>query len=184
MNINPEQKKALIAEIVIGVVGCGLIFYFWAMLGKAEVENMRETLETVKADIAVQEKKLQDIADFERMANEEWDEIEARLAQLSERLPSTVNAPEFYKALRLSLEETGINTRVLETKEINSYTEYAEIPYSVAARGRYHEFGQFVNLIEENQRFMRVKTFELVNDENRPSLHPIEIGIATYKLEN
>ncbi len=184
MVLTQDQKKALTVESVIGVVCILLIVYMWFMIGKPKVEANALTMKTVKDNIATKKGELAKVNQFEAQSNKDWEKIQLELEKIASRLPSTIAAPQFYNDLRKSLMITGIDTTQLSGDDVKAYREYSEIPYSVEAKGRYHDFGQFINLVEENQRFMRIKSFNIESNKDRPSLHPVNVGIATYKLEN
>ncbi len=80
-----------------------------------------------------------------------------------------------------TLRSSGIVTSKVAPEKLSIYSGYTEIPYTVKAQGRYHEFGQLLNLLEENpDRFMRVKSLTISNNPRQPSHHPIDVGIATF----
>jgi Tfp pilus assembly protein PilO len=99
------------------------------------------------------------------------------------KLPSTVAPEEFFKAFEKILKTTRLSYSELKPLPLLERAIYTEIPYQLVGNGRYHDFGQFLNLVEENpDRLMRIKTFVIENDDSRPSLHPIKVQLATFKF--
>ena len=59
--------------------------------------------------------------------------------------------------------------------------EYAEIPYRIDCRARYHDLGQFLALVEQHkEQIMRVKNLDLSADAKNPSRHKVDIQVATF----
>jgi len=180
MALTSQQKKALIAILVLGVAFLAMAWWYWTILGKGIVEQKNVQIDKTRDKIRRLDAQLEEIRELERM-KDKFAEIEAKLDQISRRLPPSPEAPEFFNALNEALRSTGIETRKIAPDKLNPLDRFTEIPYIIEAFGRYHEIGQFLTLVEENpQRFMRVKTLTIKNDENRPSLHPVDVGLATF----
>jgi Tfp pilus assembly protein PilO len=112
---------------------------------------------------------------------DEVDKQAETIKKITRRLPSSPDAPGFLNALLMTLGTTGIIQENVKPGQTTDRTLYTEIPYSVVAHGHYHAFGQFLTLIEQNpDRFMRVKKLKIENNLDRPSVHPIEMEIATF----
>ena len=185
MDITAEQKKILIVMAVLGVLILGASLWYWWMIGSASVIDAQKQTKTALAQKKDVDQKLQDFETFKKDVEDsgKWAELQDRLRILEGRLPKTEEAFGFIEALDEILRKTSISNERLEKGKISPEVRYTEIPYSIKAVGRYHEFGQFLNLVESNdKRFMRVKNFKISNDKKRPSLHPIEVEIATYSF--
>ena len=103
------------------------------------------------------------------------------IARVTKRLPNRPDAPGFYEELVLSLRESQISQSAVRSVNAKVQSQYTEIPYEVSAFGQFHKLGNFLTLIEQNpQRFMRIKNFVVTNIDDRPSVHPIEMEIATF----
>lgn len=106
------------------------------------------------------------------------------LARVAAKLPSTVAPEETFRALEEIFQVTRVDYTQLTPLPLAERETYSEIPYRLTGRGRYHDFGQFLNMVEENsKRLMRVKTFTVENDDTRPSIHPLTIELATFKFK-
>jgi type IV pilus assembly protein PilO len=183
MNLNDEQKKVLAMIVLFGVLAVGGVAYYWFMFGKASVLESNDRAETAKAETQSYQDKLGDIEDFKQRTEGKYDELQDSIAQLEKRLPTTREAIGFFAALDTILTNTGVTNLRLAADKINEQTRYTEIPYSIKAEGRFHEYGQFLNLVEDNpERFMRVKTMKVGNNAGKPAMHPISVSIATFKF--
>lgn len=181
-NLTQDQKKAMATAFAIGIVLFLAILYCWFFLpfGKKGIEDKKLQTDKVNADIKKVNAELTTLREL-KAEEPHFQELQKTLDEISRRLPPSPEAPGFLMALSEILKATGIRTEKLAPDDVIRFSRFTEIPYSINAIGRYHEFGSFLNLVEENpNRFMRVKTMTIVNDPERPSLHVIDLGISTF----
>lgn len=181
--LTEKQRKNFVTILLLFVVAIAGLLYYWFMFGSSSIDTAQAKVAEYEAEKKKISKDLAVINQFEAMTEGQMEEIEQKIAKASLRLPQTRQPAGFYTALRDILQVTGIDTRRLVREDIADYGRFAEIPYSIEALGRFHEFGYMLNLVEENERFMRLKELKLMNDTDRPSLHPIEMSIATFMLK-
>jgi Tfp pilus assembly protein PilO len=165
-------------------LGLVAIVYFNYMFGKPAIETFAANVEKDKVKIESLKTELATVEEFKKLqATGEWEKVKTRIEQVSRRLPKSTRPQDFYQALQSILEQTGVTVNLLKPDEVQRYERFAEIPYSIKVQARFHEFGHFLNLVEENpQRFMRVKQFRVTNDLNRPSIHPVDVNLASFML--
>ncbi|MFP4381626.1 MAG: type 4a pilus biogenesis protein PilO [Candidatus Sumerlaeia bacterium] len=185
MTLTPEDKKKLTSIIAIGLLGLGVIAYLYWMFGSSSIAQAETNIKKGKEKIEQLEKELAAIKQFNELkGTPEYNMAMQRIEKASKRLPKTTRAQDFYKALQDILEQTGItNIVTMMPENVEVYNTFAEIPYKIDMDARFHAFGYFLNMVEENpKRFMRVKTFKISNNPLRPSLHPIDVTIASFML--
>ena len=180
MTLDDQAKKTLSVGLFIAVImGVGFGWWHFSILKLHYKRN-----ETTKTNLNGEIKKMNDTMKEIRAAEAQRDQIEQMrkvVLAASERLPSTPDAPGFLQELINILRITGVQPQRVDPLEKHATVLYTDIPYKIECQGRYHEFGQFLNLIEENQtRFMRVKTFTIKNNDKRPSIHPVTVNISTF----
>lgn len=180
LNLNEQQKTGVIITVFVGVVCLILIGYFHLMIG-------REMISGYNKDLLNKTKELKDLGTQLAQINKtiaEKDEVEKQaetIRKVTRRLPSSPDAPGFLNALVAILGTTGIMQEEVKPDPTNSLSLYTEIPYTIKAQGHFHAFGQFLTLMEQNpDRFMRVKNLKITNTLERPSIHPVEMNIATF----
>ena len=183
MTFDEQQKKTLILVIIFGAIGLFLVGYYYYMFGQSTLENNERQANKYREQLKTVESKLREINEFENLTKDEFEALQKKLVRMKERLPETRDAPGFLNRLSDILRRTGIQSQSLSSQAPKEYAKYTEIPYFIKASGRYHDFGYFLNLVEENERFMRVRTMKIASDNSRPTLHPIEVDVATFMLE-
>lgn len=185
MTLTAEQKKTFLMVVILGVLGLGASLWYWFVFGAGEVDLAQKQLEASVAEKRAFQAKLDEFEKFQKEveAPGKYEELKAQLTAMESRLPKTEEAFGFIEALDEILRKTGVSNERLEKEKTNPEIRYTEIPYSIKAVGRFHEFGQFLDLVENNdKRFMRLKTLKITDDSKRPTLHPIEVEIATYSF--
>ena len=133
---------------------------------QTELKDMTKRLEEIKVILA---------------SKQEIDAQAETIRKVTKRLPSSPDAPGFLNSLVMALGTTGIVQEEVKPDKTSDRALYTEIPYEIKAYGHYHSTGQFLTLIEQSpERFMRVKSLKLTNNPLRPSVHPVEMQIATF----
>jgi Tfp pilus assembly protein PilO len=180
--LNAQQKDAIKAGFMLVAMLFVAVGAYWFYFVSAEVEAANKRV----ADMQVEIKDLQARVREMDLAKENLEALKEKqrlLEEVASKLPSTVAPQEFYRAFEQILATTRVDYSELSQQALLERTVYTEIPYKIVGRGRYHDFGQFLNLVEENpNRLMRVKTFVIENDDNRPSVHPLQVELATFKF--
>ena len=184
IRISDQQKVALLSTGILGVVALLLIVYFHFMFGRDIIQGVERQSANMRTELKDKKAQLFQIEATLRQKDEIQKQAEA-IAKVTRRLPKSVDAPGFLNTLVMVLGTTGIIQEVVKPDPAANVSLYTEIPYTIRAQGHFHAFGQFLTLIEQNpDRFMRVKNLKITNNLNRPSVHPIEMKIATFMFNN
>ena len=183
MVLTEKNKQALLVGLIMAVfLGFLVGYYYW--LSMPVIDKAKTEGKTLTAEIAKNQAEIKNIRAYIENTDEREQMMEV-VRRAKERLPEDRRAIEFLGLLRDSLTKTGVVQTRVAPEAPKRRTLYEEIPYSVRGSARYHEFGQFLNLIECNpERFMRVNGFSLSNDLNRPSVHPMDVGISTFMFRS
>jgi Tfp pilus assembly protein PilO len=178
-----KNKQILVIGLVFAGVLAFLVGYLYFINIAPAIKANAERRTKLEAQITKHDAEISRIERF--LADEEERERMMVLVENAKRrLPSTPESLEFLSLLQGALRTTGVAQSRVAPERAISNEMYEELPYTVRGSARYHEFGQFVNLIEcHPDRFMRIKTFTLTNNDKRPSIHPLEVGIATFMFK-
>lgn len=180
MTLTEKEKNVLTAGLVLAGMFVVIFAYLHLMFFKTQVTSDTRKINDLKKETAALEKEYVSMTAF-LQNRREVEAMRNQLAAATRKLPSEPESIEFLKELRASLERTGMAQTRVTPKPFVPRALYTEIPYEVQGSARYHEFGQFLNLIECNpRRFMRVNSFDVRNSTERPTIHPITVGISTF----
>lgn len=183
MNLNEKQKSTLVIVVVLGAFMIVGALYYKMMFAAGAITETHNAIKKLDGEIADAKKEAAEIEAIMKR-QDEFDALQAEISKKLSRLPETVDAPGFFNSLVSVLRTTGILQEVVKPESVQSEESYKEIPYGISAFGRYHEVGQFLTLIEQNpSRFMRVKSFSIDNNIDRPSIHPVNMRIATFMFD-
>jgi Tfp pilus assembly protein PilO len=183
MAMSPKTKQPLLLISIFGGTVLLIILYYHFALSAPKIKGMNTEREKVET------KTKNDKAELDRFRAFIKDEVAraevyAAFERISTRLPSNQDPVEVFELLREYFEETDVEFTYLEPGKATNRVKYMEFPFKIRGSARYHEFGQFVNLIECNpRRLMHVNSFNLTNNDTRPSIHPMEVGISTFGFQ-
>lgn len=180
MSMTPQQQDIMKAGGILAVILAAGITYVNMYVVADYVAGYKKEQVKLKEDIKKLDARLNEMkAMADNMA--EVRRKQELLAEVSKKLPLSADPQGFLKALEPILNTTKVEVSELQPLALENRTVYTEVPYRIKNQGRYHDFGQFLNMCEENPtRFMRIKTFTIQNKDDRPSIHPIEVDVATF----
>jgi Tfp pilus assembly protein PilO len=178
-----KQKQTLTVGVIMAVLLAVILAYWFFMSVRVEVAKSRETQDKLRAEIQATNERLAEIDSFLKNRGQ-LEQMLAEVNKAKRRLPSDPQAIEFLAILTDSLNKTGVSVSEVTPQPPVNRSMYTEIPYLIKGSARYHEFGQFLNLIEcHPERFMRVSAFRLLKNDKRPSIHPMEARIQTFMFK-
>lgn len=180
--MSESNKQALTIGVILAVlVGIllGYVYYMYVgpdlVVEKGRQVKLEDTIKTDKAELRRMEDFINDKASR--------DKLTAVVEEAKQRLPSDEKAIEFFDLLRDCLARTNVTQTRIAPMGAVKRPSYYEIPYEIVGSARYHEFGQFVNMIECNpRRFMRLSKMELSTSSERPSIHPLSLTVSTFQF--
>lgn len=183
MELTEKQKQILI----VGLLFCGVLLvftlYFQFMFFAKDMKEANKQAKKLSGDRDKLTKQIDTMTRFIEN-DEERQALRERVEVAKKRLPSDPESLQFLELLQDCLSKTGVSfTQIAQERAVNR-SMYQEIPYAIQGSARYHEFGEFVNLIEcHPERFMRISEFSLKNNNNRPTIHPMTVRISTFMFK-
>ncbi len=180
MVMTEKEKTILTAGLIFAGMLLIIFIYLHFVYFAPGVEARKKQVDAL---VAEKKKLTADLASMQAFVKNqaEVEQMKQQITRAMAKLPSQPNAVEFLDELRTTLERTGVKQSRVEPLKPTMRNLYTELPYIVQGSARYHEFGQFLNLIECNpRRFMRVSSFDVRNNNNRPMIHPISVGMSTF----
>ncbi|HNY26448.1 MAG TPA: type 4a pilus biogenesis protein PilO [Candidatus Sumerlaeota bacterium] len=185
MQLTDKEKNDVIAMGFFMVLVIGGLAYFWFMFGKGMIEKKQIQTDTKYQELEVTWTKMDQLDIFiDETKDDKYDKLVAKIAEVNKLLPTSSQPITFFAALDGALRETNIQPTEARPEVLGGGTEYEEIPYSIIANGGYANFRTFLSKVEQNpDRFMRIKTFKIVNSLDRPEMHTVDTKIATYRFK-
>lgn len=144
------------------------------------IAGMNKKIKATETSIKEREAEMKTLTDLENR-REEIEAIRAKVEKQAERLPSADEIPNLILIIKRMLMLTSVRVNSASQEKSETRQFYREIPYKLTCRSGYHNFGQFLNLIEVNpDRLMRIKKLEIELNEKNPTLHNVDMTIAAY----
>lgn len=184
MAMSEKNKQGLLAGGILGGAILVIIVYLAFMYVNPGVKKFRD--ETAKLETKMKKDREQ-LAEYKRYLDNEDTrrEIELKFRRIAERLPSGQDTIEVFDLLRSYFEGSNVVFNYLDPGAMTNRGRYSEYPFTIRGSAEYHAFGQLINLVECNpDRLMHVTTMKLTNSDRRPSIHPMEVGIATFTFND
>lgn len=180
MALSEKNKQGLLVGGIFGGALLIIIVYFGFMMIRPKVAGWDKQSEELTSKADTTEKKIKEYRDLLADTRTRI-QIEDQFTRIARRLPSNQDPIEIFEILRSYFEGSAVVFNYLEPGVAKNRGAFTEYPFTIRGSARYHEFGQLVNLIECNpERLMHVTNLRLTNNERRPSIHPMEVGIATF----
>lgn len=180
MTLTEKNKQALLVGGILGGAILVILIYFWMVQINPKITNYNKQSDALVSKNKANQEKLSKykalLADKSKKQK-----LEADFALIASRLPNNQDPIQIFDILRGYFEGTDVQFTYLEPKAQVNRGRFMEYPFIIRGTARYHEFGQLLNLIECNpERLMRVTAFKFSNNDKRPSLHPMEVGISSF----
>ncbi len=180
MTFSEQEKKTIFLGIFIAAMIVAGSIYYYIMFVKKEIEVNNTKMTKLSKEIKDVEKELKEMQRF-MGKEEEVSSMKKLVETASNRLPSSHNEYEFLEQLIEVLRYSKVSQHALIPKTSIAQTMHTEFPYEINLKAKYHQFGTFLNLVEENpNRFIKVNSFTVANDDKNPSIHPIKVEISTF----
>lgn len=147
----------VLGVVVAIMVGLSILFYLFIV----GTQNAR--IAELKTEISDLEKKIREARNTEK----NYDKLQLQAKKMddlvrmfNERLPEKREVPKLMKqfeqmgdSLGLRTQLTPLPTTIDASKEV--------IPYQVKARGSFHQIVSFINLLEKDQRYLKISELDI-----------------------
>jgi Tfp pilus assembly protein PilO len=180
--MNEQQRQALVATVILGLLAAGGSIYFYHGFMKEKIEAEEKKIRTLSDDIKKIESELRRYEEFLEQ-REQVEQIVKTIADATTRLPTDKDDRRYLEKMRDFIAKTGVKMNSLERLEPATYADWVEFPQLLSGDTRYLDFVQFLALAEQNvDYFMRVKDLDIKNDPktNNPTIHPFTLTLSSF----
>jgi len=174
---------------VIG--GCLLVLFLidFFLVMQFQFKTLGNLNEKITAQHTNISKTQQDIQRFAAYQNElkrlqtKYERIESQV-RFKDQLPLILeNISRIANENGLHTDQMMPNTALTEPLSKNNDGEYFTIPIQVEGTSEYHDFGRFLNQLENEEIFMRVPEFVIRAARDDQSRHEIELTLEAIVFE-
>jgi type IV pilus assembly protein PilO len=140
------------AFVVLGVVGVGLFYTYYEVPARADIAAREATLKSLRADVAKGQATEQKLPQFRAQV----EELETRLASLSEVLPEEKDGADLLRQMQATAVQSNLVIKSFKPAPIVTKQLHAEWPITLELDGTYHNLAQFFDRLGKFARIVNI----------------------------
>ncbi|MFH1019205.1 MAG: type 4a pilus biogenesis protein PilO [Pseudomonadota bacterium] len=152
-----DMKQKMLIAAAACILPC-VAFFFLAYSPKA---NEIKALETKKAEIEEEIRKVEAIANDLDKHKAEMAEVQRQFAEASLLLPDQKEIPSLLSTISGQATSSGLDVLSFKPLAETPQQFYAEIPVDIAVQGSYHNVGVFLDKISKLPRVVSVNNIKM-----------------------
>ncbi|OGW75003.1 MAG: hypothetical protein A2Z72_00575 [Omnitrophica bacterium RBG_13_46_9] len=143
-----------------------------------ELKELRQNIKVVRDDLR-----------FEEKLKTRLEGLQEVLGEYENKLSREKELPKFLENLSKMARSSGVKilgiTPLIRTEKQKSGAGdiYQEVPIIIGAQSGYHEFGAFINRLENDPRYMQISDIKMQASRNNPRRHEIEFVVYAYTFK-
>jgi Tfp pilus assembly protein PilO len=169
-SVTPRDIVAVTGIVCAAGILCALFYFFVYSAQQTALAETRTQLETVSEQL----KKAQETAKNFKALQEEAEKMELLVTLFEQRLPNEREIPALLQKFEGLGDELGLKVE-LEDLPDTSDNQKETIPYLVTTRGTFHQIVSFINLLEQEDRYLKISDLDIGPEEEG-------ISTATFTL--
>ena len=152
----PRSQRLAVAAVALAALGAGGYFFVVAPI-QTQVATLR----------AERDRQQQELVGLRAMAAEltrarrEAAEVERRLEEAKDRLPTQHEIPALYRTLSDAAVQSGLAVALFQPRGQRTRDYYNEIPIALVAEGGYHDVGDFLGRVATLPRAAMISELKL-----------------------
>jgi type IV pilus assembly protein PilO len=151
------------AFVVLSAVGVGLFYYYYEVPARADIAAREVTLKALHADV----KKGQDTERKLPQFREQVDELEQRLASLSEELPEEKDGADLLRQMQTTAVQSNLVIKSFKPAPVVTKQLHAEWPIALELDGTYHNLAQFFDNLARFARIVNISNLTIKGRDTR-----------------
>ncbi len=137
------------AFVALSVAGIGMFYYYYEMPARADVATREVTLKAIRADVVKGQATEKKLPQFRAQV----EELEDRLASLSEVLPEEKDGAELLRQMQATAVQSNLVIKSFKPSTVVTKQLHSEWPISLELDGTYHNLAQF---FDRRGKFARI----------------------------
>lgn len=175
----PLYQRLLLLALVIGLIGAGFYFLFYAeqLEESARLEREKETLS----------RRLEDNRRIARTLNQvkaEYEALQARFAKALIELPNEREIPTLLTNISNLAREQGLEILLFRPQAEVVRDFYAEVPVDMRIVGSYHDVAMFFNQVGQLPRIVNISnvSMESARRDGGANLLRVDCRATTFRF--
>jgi len=182
------MKKEKIEQILLLVIGCGIIFYgSYALIFKSKIKKLKAITsksKTLNIDLEKADREVKSLAKYKKKARD----LDSEVTQLERELIRE-NSFEFFLGIIKKLADSENialqkSTLLDNVKTLPANDDYAERWVTVETSAPYHAIGRLISKLENYSPFIRIVEINIVSSGSSIKTHNVEITVGFLVKKN
>ncbi len=140
------------AFVALSAVGVGMFYYYYELPARADVATREVTLRALRADVAKGQATEKKLPQFRA----EVEELEDRLASLSEVLPEEKDGAELLRQMQTTAVQSNLIIKSFKPSPVVTQQLHSEWPIALELDGTYHNLAQFFDRLGKFARIVNI----------------------------
>lgn len=149
------------AFVALSAVGVGMFYYYYEMPARADVATREVTLKALRADVTKGQATEKKLPQF----REQVEELEDRLASLSEVLPEEKDGAELLRQMQSTAVQSNLVIKSFKPATVVTKQLHSEWPISLELDGTYHNLAQFFDRLGKFARIVNITNLSVKGRE-------------------
>ena len=149
------------AFVALSAVGVGMFYYYYEMPARADVATREVTLKALRADVAKGQATEKMLPQFRSQV----EELEDRLASLSEVLPEEKDGAELLRQMQATAVQSNLVIKSFKPSAVVTKQLHSEWPISLELDGSYHNLAQFFDRLGKFARIVNITNLSVKGRE-------------------
>jgi type IV pilus assembly protein PilO len=149
------------AFVVLSGAGVGLFYYYYEMPAREDLAAHAVTLKALKADVAKGQATERKLPQFRAQV----EELEDRLATLSEVLPEEKDGAELLRQMQTTAVQSNLVIKSFKPAPVVTKQLHSEWPIALELDGTYHNLAQFFDRVGKFARIVNITNLSVKGKE-------------------
>ncbi len=149
------------AFAALAVVGVGLFYYYYEVPARTEIAARQATLRSLRADVAKGQATERKLPEFRAQV----EELEERLASLSEVLPEEKDGADLLRQMQTTAVQSNLVIKSFKPAPVVTRELHSEWPITLELDGTYHNLAQFFDRLGKFARIVNISNLTVKGKE-------------------
>jgi type IV pilus assembly protein PilO len=149
------------AFVALSIAGVGLFYYYYELPARADIAAHEGTLKALRADVAKGQATERKLPQFRAQV----EELEERLASLSEVLPEEKDGADLLRQMQTTAVQSNLVIKSFKPAPIVTKQLHAEWPIALELDGTYHNLAQFFDRLGKFARIVNISNLTVKSKE-------------------
>lgn len=167
---------AFVVAVLSVAVVLALVFYFVIYTKQeAQLAEVGNELDKIRAELKVAYDTKRNFEVLEK----EWEKADRLVALFEERLPEERDIRRLVSNFEALGDTLGLQVKLTQLPTLADANKET-IPYKVTARGNFHQIASFINLLERDDRYLKISDLDIGEEE--ASVSEATFTLSTFRF--